>query len=109
MLFDRDVAAMSLVVERVQSFHGVLKTPTKRTSVGKVMSYQRPAISRRSITFDRGSEFICRIAGKIWYTKLFCDPSSLAKKERLKLPIRRGRRWLPNESRYMSATDRHQE
>ena len=53
---------MTALVERVSRFTVLLKNPNKRTKpvMGKITKAVRdlPYIARRSITFDRGTEFV---------------------------------------------------
>ena len=50
------------LVERVSRFTVILKNPNKRAKpvMGKIMSAIKdlPLVARRSITFDRGTEFV---------------------------------------------------
>lgn|GEM_PF-2554899 len=64
MLFEqrRGQANVTSLVERVSRFTVILKNPNKRTRpvMGKILKAIKdlPHIARRSITFDRGSEFV---------------------------------------------------
>ena len=70
------------LVERVSRFTVLLKNPNKRTKpvMGKIMKAVRdlPYIARRSITFDRGTEFVSwpHLQAEIGTQTWFCDPSS---------------------------------
>nr|WP_238705168.1 IS30 family transposase [Parasedimentitalea marina] len=70
------------LVERVSRFTAILKKPNKRTIpvLGKIMNTIRdlPLIACRSITFDRGSEFVSwpHLQAEIGTQAWFCDPSS---------------------------------
>jgi len=118
MLFEQRTwqANVTSLVERVSRFTVILKNPNKRTKpvMGKILKAIKdlPHIARRSITFDRGSEFrqLAAIAAKNWYTNLrSAIPRHPGKKERLKNTNRRARRWLTQKARYTSAHgSRHQ-
>src|SRR5690606_11532439 len=89
------------LVERVSRFTVLLKNENKRTSLvlGKLARAIRhlPLQSRKSITFDRGTEFVgwphlqADIGTQIW----FCDPSAPWQKGTVENTNRRARRWLP--------------
>ena len=84
MLFEqkRGQTNVTTLVERVSRFTVILKNPNKRTKpvMGKIMKAIKdlPHIARRSITFDRGSEFVSwpQLQAKIGTQTWFCDPSS---------------------------------
>jgi IS30 family transposase len=64
MLFKQKLgqANVTTLVERVSRFTVVLKNPNRRTKpvMGKIIKAIKnlPLVARRSITFDRGSEFM---------------------------------------------------
>ena len=64
MLFKQKLGQTNVtsLVERVSRFTVILKNPNKRTKpvMGKIMSAIKdlPLVARRSITFDRGTEFV---------------------------------------------------
>ena len=66
-----------------------------------------PVTGRRSITFDRGTEFVswphllARVGTKTW----FCDPSSPWQKGTVENTNRRLRRWLPRKRDIRQCTD----
>ena len=70
------------LVERVSRFTVLLKNPNKRTKpvMGKIMKAVRglPYLARKSITFDRGTEFVTwpHLQAGIGPQTWFCDPSS---------------------------------
>lgn len=84
MLFEqkRGQTNVTSLVERVSRFTLILKNPNKRTKpvMGKIMKAIKdlPHVARRSITFDRGSEFVSwpQLQAKIGTQTWFCDPSS---------------------------------
>jgi hypothetical protein len=59
-----------------------------------------PQIARRSITFDRGSEFMNwpHLQAEIGTQTWFCDPSNPWQKGTVENTNRRARRWLPLEA-----------
>ena len=66
-----------------------------------------PLVARRSITFDRGTEFVswphlqAEIGAQIW----FCDLSSPRQKGTVENTNRRARRWLPRKRDIGPMTD----
>ncbi len=95
MLFEqkRGQTNVTSLVERVSRFTVILKTPNQRTKpvMGKIMKAIKdlPHIARRSITFDRGSEFVSwpQLQAKIGTQLGSALPRHQGKKERLKTPI----------------------
>lgn len=71
----------------------LLKNPNKRTKpvMGKIMKAVRdlPYIARRSITFDRGTEFVSwpHLQAEIGTQTWFCDPSSPWQKGTVETPV----------------------
>ena len=84
MLFKQKLGQNNVtsLVERVSRFTVILKNPNKRTKpvMGKIMKSLKdlPLIARRSITFDRGTEFVSwpHLQAEIGTQTWFCDPSS---------------------------------
>jgi len=84
MLFKQKLGQSNVtsLVERVSRFTVILKNPNKRTRpvMGKIIDAIRdlPLIARRSITFDRGTEFVSwpHLQVEIGTQAWFCDPSS---------------------------------
>ena len=99
------------LVERVSRFTVLLKNPNKRTKpvMGKIMKAMRdlPHIARRSITFDRGTEFVSwpHLQAEIGTQTWFCDPSSPWQKGTVENTNRRLRRWLPRKRDIRRCTD----
>lgn len=68
-----------------------------------------PAFARRSLTFDRGLEFVSwrlletALAARVW----FCDPQAPWQKGAVENMNRRIRRYLPAETVLFSLPDRH--
>lgn len=89
------------LVERVSRFTVLLKNPSKHTKpvMGKIMAAIRdlPFLARKSITFDRGTEFVSwpHLQAEIDTQTWFCDPSSPWQKGTVENTNRRARRWLP--------------
>lgn len=92
---------MTSLVERVSRFKVILKNPNKRTKpvMGKIMRAIRelPYLARKSITFDRGTEFVSwpHLQAEIGTQTWFCDPSSPWQKGTVENTDRRLRRCLP--------------
>ena len=89
----------------------ILKNTSKRS--GSVMSKIVAAIgtlpfaARRSVTFDRGSEFVTwpHLQAKTGTRSWFCDPQSPHQKGAVENTNRRARRWLPRERDIRQMTD----
>lgn len=113
MLFEqkRGQTNVTTLVERVSRFTVILKNPNKRTKpvMGKIMKAIKdlPHVARRSITFDRGSEFVScpQLQAKIGTLTWFCDPSSPWQKGTVENTNRRARRWLPRKRDIRQLTD----
>lgn len=113
MLFEqkRGQTNVTSLVERVSRFTVILKNPNKRTKpvMGKIMKAIKdlPHVARRSITFDRGSEFVSwpQLQAKIGTQTWFCDPSSPWQKGTVENTNRRARRWLPRKRDIRQLTD----
>lgn len=103
MLFKQHFGARNVtsLVERVSRFTVLLKNDNKRTSLvlGKLARAIRhlPLQSRKSITFDRGTEFVGwpHLQADIGTQTWFCDPSVPWQKGTVENTNRRARRWLP--------------
>lgn len=84
MLFKQKLGQTNVtsLVERVSRFTVILKNPNKRTKpvMGKIIEAIKdlPYPARRSITFDRGSEFMNwpHLQAETGTQTWFCDPSS---------------------------------
>jgi IS30 family transposase len=89
------------LVERVSRFTVLLKNDNKRTSLvlGKLARAigHLPLRSRKSITFDRGTEFVGwpHLQADLGTQTWFCDPSAPWQKGTVENTNRRARRWLP--------------
>ncbi|PRZ40967.1 IS30 family transposase [Tritonibacter scottomollicae] len=113
MLFKQSLGQSNVtsLVERVSRFTVLLKNPNKRTKpvMGKIMKAVRdlPHLARKSITFDRGAEFVswphlqAEIGTQTWY----CDPSSPWQKGTVENTNRRVRRWLPRKRDIKAVSD----
>jgi IS30 family transposase len=68
-----------------------------------------PHLARRSITFDRGSEFMSRpdLQAVICTQTWVCDPSSPWQKGTIENTNRRAMRWLPRKRDIRSMTDQN--
>ena len=105
MLFKQQFgqANVTSLVERVSRFTVLLRNPNKKTKpvIGKVIDAIRslPRRSRRSITFDRGTEFVSwpHLQSEIGTQTWFCDPSAPWQKGTVENTNRRARRWLPRK------------
>ena len=105
MLFKQKLGQTNVtsLVERVSRFTVILKNPNKRTKpvMGKINKAIKdlPLVARRSITFDRGTEFVNwpHLQAEIGTQTWFCDPSSPWQKGTVENTNRRARRWLPRK------------
>lgn len=113
MLFKQKLGQSNVtsLVERVSRFTVILKNPNKRTKpvMGKIMDAIRdlPLAARKSITFDRGTEFVSwpHLQAEIGTQTWFCDPSSPWQKGTVENTNRRLRRWLPRTRDIRSMKD----
>lgn len=93
-------ANVTTLVERLSRFLVVLRNPEKRTKpiMAQIAEALRPLprAARRSVTFDRGSEFVnwphlqAELGTRTW----FCDPQSPWQKGSIENANKRLRRWL---------------
>ncbi|ETX29548.1 IS30 family transposase [Roseivivax isoporae] len=105
MLFEQRFGQTNVtsLVERTSRFTVLLKNPSKRTQpvMGKIVKAMRdlPIAARRSVTFDRGSEFVSwpHLQAETGTLTWFCDPSSPWQKGTVENTNRRARRWLPRK------------
>ncbi|MDH2327131.1 IS30 family transposase [Cereibacter sp. SYSU M97828] len=90
-------------MERTTHFAVLLKNDTKRSTpvMAKIATLLRdlPHHARRSITFDRCTEFVSwpHLRAEIGTASWFCDPSAPWQKGTVLNADRRIRRWLPRE------------
>ena len=113
MLFKQKLGQTNVtsLVERVSRFTVILRNPNRRTKpvMGKIIKAIKdlPHQARRSITFDRGSEFMNwpHLQAEIGTQTWFCDPSSPWQKGTVENTNRRARRWLPRKRDIRSMTD----
>ena len=113
MLFKQKLGQSNVtsLVERVSRFTVILKNPNKRTKpvMGKIMDAIRdlPLTARKSITFDRGTEFVSwpHLQAEIGTQTWFCDLSSPWQKGTVENTNRRLRRWLPRNHDIRLMTD----
>ena len=104
-------ANVTSLVERVSRFAVILKNGSKRS--GPVMNKIVAAIgalpfaARRSVTFDRGSEFVTwpHLLAETGTRSWFCDPQSPHQKGAVENTHRRARRWLPRGADIRQMTD----
>jgi len=113
MFFEQKLGQTNVtsLVERVSRYTVILKNPNRRTKpvMGKIMKAIKdlPLNARKSITFDRGTEFVswphlqAQIGTKTW----FCDPSSPWQTGTIEHTNRRARRWLPRNRDIRQMTD----
>ena len=93
-------ANVTTMVERLSRFIVVLRNPEKRTKpiMSQIAEALRPLplSARRSVTFDRGSEFVdwphlqAELGARTW----FCDPQSPWQKGSIENTNKRLRRWI---------------
>lgn len=113
MLFEQRLGQTNVtsLVERVSRFSVILKNPNKRTKpvMDKIIKAIKdlPHVARRSITFDRGSEFVSwpHLQAKIGTQTWFCDPASPWQKGTVENTNRRARRWLPRKRDIRTMSD----
>lgn len=113
MLFKQALGQSNVtsLVERVSRFTVLLKNPNKRTKpvMGRIMKAVRdlPHLARKSITFDRGTEFVSwpHLQAEIGTQTWFCDPSSPWQKGTVENTNRRVRRWLPRKRDITAVSD----
>lgn len=92
------------LVERVSRFTVLLMNPNRTTGrvMGRLAQVMRtlPLQARKSVTFDRGSEFMDwpHLQAEVGTQTWFCDPSAPWQKGTVENTNRRARRWLPRES-----------
>ncbi len=115
MLFKQKFGQMNVtsMVERLSRFTLILKNRDRRTrpimdTLIRVFG-ALPIIARRSVTFDRGSEFIDwpHLQAHVGMQTWFCDPQSPWQKGTVENTNRRARRWLPRELDPATITDSH--
>lgn len=104
-------ANVTSLIERVSRFTVILKNGSRRSIpvMDKIIAAigALPFAARRSITFDRGSEFVtwphlqAQTGTKSW----FCDPQSPHQKGAVENTNRRARRWLPRKADIRQMTD----
>lgn len=77
--------------------------------MGKIMKPIKdlPLVARRSIIFDRGTEFVSwpQLKAEIETQTWFCDRSSPWQKDTVENRNRRLRRWLPRKRDIQQCTD----
>lgn len=99
------------LVERVSRFTVLLKNQSKHTRpvMDKVTTVMKslPFGARRSITFDRGTEFVAwpHLQSETGTQAWFCDPSAPWQKGTVENTNRRARRWLPRKLNVRTLTD----
>ncbi|MFW8642025.1 IS30 family transposase [Rhizobium beringeri] len=105
-------ANVTSLVERVSRFAVLLRNNDRQSRAGDGRPDQvlqsLPHLARRSITFDRGTEFTdwpylqASIGAQTW----FCDPQSPWQKGTVENTNRRARKWLSREVDPLSLSDR---
>jgi IS30 family transposase len=117
MLFRRRFrkANVTSLVERVSRFTVLLVNTNKTTArvmrrLAKVMR-TLPQNARKSVTFDRGSEFMDwpHLQAEVGTQTWFCDQSAPWQKGTVENTNRRARRWLPREIDPTTLSDHHLE
>jgi IS30 family transposase len=104
-------ANVTSLVERVSRFAVVLKTPDRQSKPvmeGLIDSLSPlPAEARRSITFDRGTEFTAwrHLKAGLGVDPWFCDPQSPWQKGTVENTNNRLRRYLPRKADPTAFTD----
>jgi len=115
MLFRRKFgrAIVTSLVERVSRFTVLLMNGNRTTGLvmGRLAKVMRtlPLTARKSVTFDRGSEFMdwphlqVEVGTQTW----FWDPSAPWQKGTVENTNRRARRWLPREINPATLSNHH--
>ena len=104
-------ANVTSLLERVSRFTVVLRNATKRSKpvMGKIAEAigALPLPARKSITFDRGSEFVTwpHLQAETGTRSWFCDAQSPHQKGAVENTNRRLRRFLPHEIDIRQMTD----
>ena len=114
MIFRREhgLANVTTLVERRSRYVVLLRNNDRQSKpiVNKLIEALAPlpAEARRSVTFDRGSEFAAwralgpGLGARAW----FCDPQAPWQKGTVENTNRRARRWLPRDTDVLSVPDR---
>lgn len=103
------------LVERVSRFTVLLLNGNRTTTLvmGQLAKVMRtlPHNARRSVTFDRGSEFMDwpHLQAEVGTQTWFCKPSAPWQKGTVENTNRRARRWLPRELDPATITNHHLE
>ncbi|SDI69315.1 Integrase core domain-containing protein [Alloyangia pacifica] len=113
MLFKQSLGQTNVtsLVERVSRFTVLLKNANRRTKpvMTEIVKAVRdlPVAGRRSITFDRGTEFVSwpHLQAQLGTQTWFCDPSSPWQKGTVENTNRRLRRWLPRQRDVAAMTE----
>ncbi len=113
MLFKQSLGQTNVtsLVERVSRFTVLLKNANRRTKpvMTKIVKAVQdlPVAGRRSITFDRGTEFVSwpHLQAQLGTQTWFCDPSSPWQKGTVENTNRRVRRWLPRKRDIRAVSD----
>ena len=112
MLFKQKLGQTKVtsLVERASRFTVILQNPSRRTKpVMENIIKDLPHQARRSISFDRGSEFMDwpHLQAEIGAQTRFCDPPSPWQKGTVENTNRGARCWLPRtrDIRTMSDQD----
>ena len=106
-------ANVTSLVERVSRFAVVLKNPDRQSKPvmeGLIDNLSPlPAEARRSITFDRGTEFSAwqHLKDGLGVEPWFCDPQSRWQKGTVENTNNRLRRYLPRKADPTAFTDRY--
>ncbi len=108
-------ANVTSLVERVSRFTVLLVNANETTArvMGKLADVMRtlPLFARKSVTFDRGSEFMDwpHLQAEVGTQTWFCDPSAPWQKGTVENTNRWARRWLPRELDVSKLTPDHLE
>lgn len=109
------LANVTSLVERVSRFTVLLANSNRTTGrvMGRLAKVMRtlPQKARKSVTFDRGSEFMDwpHLQAEVGTQTWFCDPSAPWQKGTVENTNRRARRWLPREIDPTTITNHHLE
>jgi len=102
-------ANVTSLVERVSRFAVVLKNPDRQSKPVIDSLSPLPAEARRSITFDRGTEFTAwqHLKDGLGVEPWFCDPQSPWQKGTVENNNNRLRRYLPRKADPTAFTNRY--
>lgn len=99
MLFDRRGGVILEAHERRSRLPLLHRQPSKHAKRMVALLAAVPPVTRRSVSFDNGSEFSehRKLSDQLGMATYFCDPRSPWQKGGVENAVGRLRRWLPQE------------